>query len=154
MARRGTDDLPASARRPLPGAPHRPAAAHPEAVRWHAASRPRPVAGRARDRVLQREEFLLRGPLPRRRGDGSGQAAAREVDVELELREPPLHQLGRLVLARRALLRHRREASRPRRPRDSRREEGRRGPPHPRAAAPPPAAPPPAAPPPPPPPPP
>src|SRR5205809_5409069 len=60
MARRGADDLPAPARRPLPGTPHRPAAADPEALRGHAASRPRPVARRTRHRLLQREEFVLR----------------------------------------------------------------------------------------------
>src|SRR6266568_3923472 len=67
-------------------------------------------------------------------GDRSGQAAARQVHVELELREPSLHQLRGLVLARRAVFRDRREAQGPRRSRHSRCEEGQRGPPHPRPA--------------------
>jgi len=59
MARRGTDDLPAPAGRPLPGAPHRQPLLTQKRSDGTCLSPP-PVAGRARDRVLQREEFLLR----------------------------------------------------------------------------------------------
>ncbi len=98
--------------------------AHGAAIRGHAAPGAGPLARRQAGRLLQREGLLLRRPLSRRRGDRQGQAAAAQVVLQQQLRDLPVHQLRRQLVARRQVPRHRGQARTAGRHRRSSRSNG------------------------------
>ena len=93
------DDLPARRRRPATGLRGGQAAPDAGRVGRHPARGAGALAGRQADRLPERAELLLHRLLSGRRPDRQGHQATRQVGLRRQLRDLPVPELERVVVA-------------------------------------------------------